>query len=163
MQCLAELGDGRLVSASWDKELRVWDVASGNCQAVLKGHSRGVYAVAALPGGAVASGSGSGDNSIIVWDVDAHRRAATLDGHSDNVNALVVLHDGHLASGSDDKSIRICESHAEGMLTNECVADTSRAGRGRGEGCMCRNLDGSQQERHRHVRPSRRATGLWLA
>ena len=33
--------DGRrVVSASWDKTLKVWDVATGKCVATLKGHSQ---------------------------------------------------------------------------------------------------------------------------
>jgi WD40 repeat protein len=35
--------DGRrVVSASWDKKLKVWDVATGKCVATLEGHSSGV-------------------------------------------------------------------------------------------------------------------------
>ena len=35
--------DGRrIVSASWDKTLKVWDVATGECVATLEGHSESV-------------------------------------------------------------------------------------------------------------------------
>ena len=39
--------DGRrVVSASYDKTLKVWDVATGKCVATLQGHSYGVRCAA---------------------------------------------------------------------------------------------------------------------
>jgi WD40 repeat protein len=38
--CLACLSDGRLASSSLDTTLRVWDLATGDCVRVLKGHTR---------------------------------------------------------------------------------------------------------------------------
>ena len=37
--CVAVLGDGRIVSGSNDKTLRVWDLSSGECVQVLEGHT----------------------------------------------------------------------------------------------------------------------------
>ena len=39
------------MSASWDKTLKVWDVATGECVATLQGHSKGVRGVAISPDG----------------------------------------------------------------------------------------------------------------
>ena len=35
--CMAS--DGRLVSGSFDKSIKVWELSSGECQLTLKGHS----------------------------------------------------------------------------------------------------------------------------
>ena len=33
------LPDGRLASGSWDKTIQIWDMSSGACDRVLKGHT----------------------------------------------------------------------------------------------------------------------------
>ena len=48
VNCVVELGDGRVVSGSADKSLRVWDVGTGQCVQVLRGHTDGVWYVMQL-------------------------------------------------------------------------------------------------------------------
>ena len=47
VKCVAVFPDGRrVVSASLDKTLKVWDVATGKCVATLEGHSNWVRCAA---------------------------------------------------------------------------------------------------------------------
>ena len=43
MTSVSVLPDGRIVSGSWDKTIRIWNLSTGesNCEAILEGH-RGV-------------------------------------------------------------------------------------------------------------------------
>ncbi len=61
------LPDGRLASASYpdDKAVRVWRPSTGMCEAVLEGHRSGVWALAVLPDGRLASASY--DKTVRVW------------------------------------------------------------------------------------------------
>ena len=43
MFAVAALPDGRIVSASQDKTLRIWDLNTGACDVVLKGHKEVSY------------------------------------------------------------------------------------------------------------------------
>jgi WD40 repeat protein len=109
VQALAMLPDGRLASGSGDRTIKLWDPASGACSATLENHAGevdlamliagGVSALAVLPDGRLASGSG--DRTIKLWDPASGACSATLENHAGNrVNALAVLPDGRLASGT---------------------------------------------------------------
>ena len=71
----------------------------------LEGHTDYVNALAALPGGKLASGSH--DRTIRIWDVATGECVCTLKGHAGSVFALAALPGGKLASGGDDSTIKI--------------------------------------------------------
>ena len=56
----------RIVSGSYDKTLRVWDSATGECTATLEGHTDWVNSVAFSPDGARIV-SGSHDTTLREW------------------------------------------------------------------------------------------------
>ena len=61
--------DGRrAVSASWDKTLKVWDLATGAVLRTLEGHTSSVNAVAVTPDDQRAV-SASWDKTLKVWDL----------------------------------------------------------------------------------------------
>jgi WD40 repeat protein len=124
LTALVVLPDGRLVSASGDKTIRVWNVEQSRAEMTLTGHDGAVWALALLADGRLASGSGGDSldlwknldrperhsaqfNEIRIWNLASGHTEAILSGHSDNVWALVPLSDGRLASGSRDGTIRV--------------------------------------------------------
>jgi WD40 repeat protein len=119
VQALAVLPNGKLASGSWDKTIRIWDVATQRCEVTLQGHQKLVRSVAALRSGKLASGSG--DNTIRIWNVSSQQCEVVLRGHNDGVRALVQLPNNKLASGSSDKTIRIWD-----LDTQQCETVLSR-------------------------------------
>jgi WD40 repeat protein len=100
------LWEGRLISGHESGKLRVWNVATGECDQVLEGHAREVYALAVCCSRLV---SGCGDGSIEVWGTGADGRRMSerrLLGHKSAVWSLAAWQD-KVASGSDDGSIRV--------------------------------------------------------
>ena len=91
-----------LVCPAWWRAARR---AAGYRLRVLAGHTGAVWALAGLPGGLVASGSG--DNTVRVWEVESGRLVRTLAGHTGGVRALSGLPGGLVASGSKDNTFAV--------------------------------------------------------
>ena len=99
------LPDGRVVSCSSDRTLRIWNANTGDCEAVLRGHEGEVYIVIALPDGRVLSCSK--DNTFRVWNTTTGDCETVLGGHDDFVKSVIALPDGRVVSCSLDKTLRI--------------------------------------------------------
>src|SRR5579864_6132311 len=100
--------DGKTVaSGSYDRTIKLWDVAMHKEVATFKGHEGGVCAVAYSPDGKMLA-SGSMDGTIKLWHLSTGKELATLKGHSALVMAVVFSPDGKtLASGSWDLTVKL--------------------------------------------------------
>jgi WD40 repeat protein len=67
----------RLVSASWDNTVRIWDPATGQCASILEGHSNIVNAIAWSQDGSRLA-SASDDKTVRIWDPATGQCASTL-------------------------------------------------------------------------------------
>jgi WD40 repeat protein len=108
VHCLAVTPDGtRVVSASGDKTVSVWELAMGGSLTSLEGHTGAVCGLAVTPDGTRVV-SASSDKTLRVWDLATGKSLASLKGHRDSVNFVAVTPDGTRAvSGSWDETLRI--------------------------------------------------------
>jgi WD40 repeat protein len=75
--------ENTVVSGSYDKTIKVWNLRSGSCSSTLRGHDDWVSTVQ-IKGNMVVSGSW--DNSIKIWDIEANH------GRGRCLNTLVGAH-----------------------------------------------------------------------
>jgi WD40 repeat protein len=105
--------DGRrVVSASRDRTLRVWDLESGQRVRTLEGHTGYVMAVAITPDGRRAV-SASSDQTLRLWDLESGQSLHPLEGHTGEVSGVAITPDGRRAvSASVDKTLRVWDWRA---------------------------------------------------
>ena len=129
IQDIAFTPDGRqLVSASDDKTIRVWDLATGKTVRIIRGEIAPgdpgrIYAMALSPDGKWLAAGGStgpecaGCGDIRLYDFAAGRLVALLQGHENVVYGLAFSPDGrHLISGSGDKTAIIWDVEARRLF-----------------------------------------------
>jgi WD40 repeat protein/tRNA A-37 threonylcarbamoyl transferase component Bud32 len=97
----------RLVTASDQQDLSIWDIASGASLGRLCGHSASVSNVAFSPDGSqIASGAVNGH--IRLWNSHTFALVRELIGHDGGIRDLAFSPDGDtIASGSADGTVRV--------------------------------------------------------
>lgn len=94
--------DGKLLaSTGTDKQVLVWETATGKLRLALKDQPARVTALAFSPDGSTIAGGG--DKAVRLWDVATGRVRRSLEGQGDWVCAVAFSPDGRtIASGSCD-------------------------------------------------------------
>ena len=163
--------DGKaLATAGYDKQILIWDLATGKVVRPLKDHSDSVYGLAFSPDGKTLA-SCAADRTVKLWDWTTGKRTATLSESTAELYAVVFTPDGSrvLAAGVD-RSIRMWRverrrgpARALGLRPRRPDRPAGRLGRRDDAGLERRGSDGQALEaRHadaQEVDSRRRPTG----
>lgn len=105
-----------IATASDDRTLRLWDVATGDALIEFRGHTNFVFSIGFNPHSNLLV-SGSFDETVKLWDVRTGNCLNTIPAHSDPVTSVQFNRDGTcIASASHDGLIRIWDT-----ATGECL------------------------------------------
>ena len=108
----------RIVSASDDNTVRVWDASTGAELLELEGHTDRVRSASFSPDGNRIV-SASWDNTVRVWDASTGAELLNLEGHRSSVNSASFSPDGNrIVSASWDNTVRVWDASSGSELLN---------------------------------------------
>lgn len=108
VRCLSFTPDGtKLVSGSFDKTIKVWQLNQGQAIYTLTDHVKGVFALAVSPDGKLLASS-SWDELIKLWNLETGTLLQNLTHHRASVRSLAISADSKtLIGGSFDRTISL--------------------------------------------------------
>lgn len=118
---LTDMGNGKIVSGSWDGTVRIWDTQTGESVKLNNLPSRWIFSILKIDNTTCALGFG--DLLIRTYNILTNQCLKVFKGHFGSVKCLVKLNNDFIASGSVDKTIRIWRTSAGRplkLLTGHC-------------------------------------------
>src|SRR5262245_21156477 len=99
--------DDQVATGSYDRLVKLWNLADGNELFTLKDHSDSVYRVAFQPNGKLLA-SVAADRTVKLWDTTTGKRLYSLSEATDWLSIVAFSPDGKLlAAAGTDESMRI--------------------------------------------------------
>eukprot|EP01063_Lacrimia_lanifica_P008202 TRINITY_DN152_c0_g2_i10.p2 TRINITY_DN152_c0_g2~~TRINITY_DN152_c0_g2_i10.p2 ORF type:complete len:342 (+),score=166.05 TRINITY_DN152_c0_g2_i10:61-1026(+) len=115
-----------IVSAGWDKTVKVWSLSSLDLEATLEGHTGYVNTVTMSPDGSLCA-SGGKDGSAMLWDLDRKEHLYSLDG-SDVIHELCFSPNRYWLCAATGSSIKIWDLESKHTVA-ELVPELPEMGR----------------------------------
>jgi len=115
-----EVDGDQLYSASLDKSLKIWDLATRRCTETLLGHVSGVSSLGIFAKGRPLSGGA--DKTVRFWKVDKDTHLM-FTRHTYAVDAVCVADNEKFVSGSQDGSLMLWSSSSKKPLATGSLGD----------------------------------------
>jgi U3 small nucleolar RNA-associated protein 12 len=108
-----------IITASADKNVKIWGLDFGDCHKSLFAHDDSVMQVAFVPNTHYFFSVGK-DGLVKYWDGDKFEHLLTMEGHQGEIWALTISSQGDfVVTGSHDRSLRVWERTEEQLFLEE--------------------------------------------
>jgi len=118
------------ISASWDKTVRIWEVANGTCANTITGHNSDVLSVAFSPDQRSIVSVGR-DRSVVQWNTRGEACNKVDNGHSDWISAVRFSPNPKnpvFFTASWDKTVKMWEANESSIVEKACFSDNGHKG-----------------------------------
>jgi len=103
-----------IVSAGWDKLVKVWNLTNCKLRTNLVGHTGVVYTAAVSPDGSLCA-SGGKDGTAMLWDVNDGKHLYSLDAGG-TINSLIFSPKNYWLCAATDSSIKVWDLENKNVL-----------------------------------------------
>ena len=106
---MAMVDSQRVVCATSDRTLKIWNLHTNQVEQTLTGHADGVVDVAVIDDQRIVSASH--DCTLKVWNLHTGQVEQTLTSHADTVRRVAVIDDRRIVSASHDCTLKVWNLH----------------------------------------------------
>ena len=92
-----------IISSSYDRSIKVWDIASGQAILTLQGHTGAILDFVFCNLAQVVTASR--DSTVRLWDIHVGKPFATFSGHKGHVSAITKIEGSLVATGGQDATV----------------------------------------------------------
>ena len=103
-----------LISASWDKTVKVWELSSGQELRTLSGHADFVRGVAVSPDGCTVI-SASSDKTVKVWELNSGQQIASFSGNGALFSCAVAPNGAAIVVGEGGGQVHLLQLEGEDL------------------------------------------------
>jgi guanine nucleotide-binding protein subunit beta-2-like 1 protein len=115
-----------IVSAGWDKLVKVWNLSNCKLRTNLVGHTGVVYSTSISPDGSLCA-SGGKDGTAMLWDVNDGKHLYSLDA-GNTINALTFSPKNYWLTAATDNSIKIWDLENKNVLEELQAMNAPKSG-----------------------------------
>ncbi|KAF2024608.1 WD40 repeat-like protein, partial [Setomelanomma holmii] len=128
----AVLSANEVITACGDRQIRVFDIGSGQCLRQMSSHEKTIAALTISDDGQFIISAG-GDADIVIHHKTSGREVARLRGHENLIRTVIAIAESNLiVSGSYDETVAIWACNEDGVWKKERSLDIKETQRSLG-------------------------------